>query len=66
MSARLRQAAELFRTLSRDAGRELEYDRAGVAWGPCETVAGALEDPQVLASCPPQLVRTAPPCPVIR
>ena len=40
-------------------------DGAGVAWGPCETVAGALADPQVLASCPPRLVRTTPPVPVI-
>jgi hypothetical protein len=32
VSERLEQAAELFRRLSRDAGRELEYDRAGVAW----------------------------------
>jgi crotonobetainyl-CoA:carnitine CoA-transferase CaiB-like acyl-CoA transferase len=40
-------------------------DRAGVAWGPCETIAGALRDPQVLASCPPRLVRTTPPVPVV-
>ncbi|MFL5540426.1 MAG: hypothetical protein ACJ8J0_15660 [Longimicrobiaceae bacterium] len=32
MSAKLRQAAELFVRLSKDAGRELGYDAAGVAW----------------------------------
>lgn len=32
MSEKLREAAELFATLSRDAGRELTYDEAGVAW----------------------------------
>lgn len=32
MAEKLRQAAELFVRLSRDAGRELEYDAAGVAW----------------------------------
>ena len=32
MSEKLREAAELFARLSRDAGRELTYDEAGVAW----------------------------------
>ena len=32
MSEKLRQAAELFVRLSRDAGRELAYDASGVAW----------------------------------
>lgn len=32
MAEKLRQAAELFVRLSKDAGRELEYDAAGVAW----------------------------------
>jgi hypothetical protein len=32
VSAKLRQAAELFVRLSKDAGRELGYDAAGVAW----------------------------------
>jgi hypothetical protein len=32
VSDKLRQAAELFVRLSRDAGRELAYDAAGVAW----------------------------------
>jgi hypothetical protein len=32
VSEKLRQAAELFVRLSKDAGRELEYDAAGVAW----------------------------------
>ncbi|HET7461923.1 MAG TPA: hypothetical protein VFJ82_11775 [Longimicrobium sp.] len=32
MSEKLREAAELFANLSRDAGRELTYDDAGVAW----------------------------------
>ena len=32
MGEKLRQAAELFVRLSKDAGRELEYDAAGVAW----------------------------------
>ena len=32
MSDKLRQAAELFVRLSRDAGRELAYDAAGVEW----------------------------------
>ncbi|HET7232190.1 MAG TPA: hypothetical protein VFJ16_19440 [Longimicrobium sp.] len=32
MSQKLREAAELFAKLSRDAGRELTYDDAGVAW----------------------------------
>lgn len=32
MSEKLREAAELFAKLSRDAGRELTYDEAGVAW----------------------------------
>ncbi|MFL5385125.1 MAG: hypothetical protein ACJ8GN_21600 [Longimicrobiaceae bacterium] len=32
MSGKLRQAAELFVRLSKDAGRELGYDAAGVAW----------------------------------
>jgi len=31
-TAKLREAAELFAKLSRDAGRELTYDDAGVAW----------------------------------
>jgi hypothetical protein len=32
VSAKLRQAAELFVRLSRDAGRELAYDASGVEW----------------------------------
>jgi len=32
VSQKLREAAELFANLSRDAGRELTYDDAGVAW----------------------------------
>jgi len=32
VSEKLREAAELFAKLSRDAGRELTYDEAGVAW----------------------------------
>ncbi|HEU4557798.1 MAG TPA: hypothetical protein VFS20_08105 [Longimicrobium sp.] len=32
MSEKLREAAELFAKLSRDAGRELTYDQAGVEW----------------------------------
>ena len=32
MSGKLRQAAELFARLSKDAGRELGYDEAGVEW----------------------------------
>ncbi|HKP75112.1 MAG TPA: hypothetical protein VJT67_06180 [Longimicrobiaceae bacterium] len=32
MSDKLRQAAELFARLSKDAGRELGYDEAGVEW----------------------------------
>jgi hypothetical protein len=32
VSAKLRQAAELFVRLSKDAGRDLGYDAAGVAW----------------------------------
>ena len=32
MSDKLRQAAELFARLSKDAGRELRYDEAGVDW----------------------------------
>ena len=62
------ELAELLETtLAREPLRTWadRLDGAGVAWGPCETVAGALADPQVLASCPPRLVGTTPAIPVI-
>jgi crotonobetainyl-CoA:carnitine CoA-transferase CaiB-like acyl-CoA transferase len=62
------ELAELLEsTLAREPLRTWadRLDRAGVAWGPCETVASALVDPQARASCPPRLVRTTPPVPVI-
>jgi crotonobetainyl-CoA:carnitine CoA-transferase CaiB-like acyl-CoA transferase len=62
------ELAELLEsTLAREPLRTWadRLDRAGMAWGPCETIASALEDPQVRASCPARFVRTTPPVPVI-